>query len=116
MSIFFPQTWSKTQYTAGSYVNGKWVEGTPTVSALIADIQPISGKELDTLTIGDRNIGKIKVYTSEALIIMNEGTYQSGDRVTWNGEIYELIGKQERNGGLITHIKYIGELRKNDNR
>lgn len=101
-------------YTKGSYVNGEWVEGIPTTYFLTADIQPVTGKELETLSIGTRNLGKIKIYTNTILKIRDEGNNQSGDVVEWNGdgENYEVIGIENRDNNIINHRKYYGELRK----
>lgn len=120
MGILFPKTGAhqKTVYGVGGYVDGRWVDETTTTTNLTADIQPMSGEEVESLNIGDRNLGKIKIYCDDVLNISDETTGQKGDIITWdaNGENYEVISEQVYNNGLIEHIKYIGELRKNDNR
>lgn len=118
MGILFPKigTHVLKTYSAGSYVNGIWVEGTETVTTFTADIQPVSGEEAAALNIGSDNIGKIKIYTNNMLKIKTEGaTPQSGDIVTWNGDgkDYEVVGVLNYDNNIINHRKYIAELRTN---
>lgn len=116
--LFGKSTHQKIQTTPGDYVNGDWVPGTPTISSLTADIQPMSGEEVQALSIGDRNLGMIKIYTDEVLKIADEGNKQKGDKVIWDGDgqTYECTAKGKRDNNLINHNKYFGELRKNDDR
>jgi len=116
--VLFPTTGhTLIRYPLGEYIDGVWTVGDPTETPLIADIQPMSGEEVQTLAIGDNNIGKIWVFSNEALFVSDEGSDRQGDRVIYaeNGETYEII-QEKPYGTLIPHLKYVGELRKNDNR
>lgn len=115
--IFFPRPYKIFNFT-GEFVEGRWKEWRSPDQIIQADAQPMSGKEVDQLTIGRRELGKIKIYTDETLNIVGEadeggiknGTYFQFD----NGEWYEIIQDITRRGGLISHNKYIAELRKNE--
>ena len=113
MGALFPSTHNYTTRGTGSYVGGKWVEGTETPSTFLGDIQEMSQKEIETLPIGKDNIGKVKIYTDQVFNIAEETTNQNGDLVEYNGENYEIILKNNWDHGLLNHIYYVAELRKN---
>lgn len=111
--IFFPKTYSVKKYAEGTRVKGRYVNGVRTTVSVVADAQPITGKELESLNIGRQELGKIKIYMDEQLRISDEGTKQNGDIFVWHGDDYEVIQQLPRDH-LIPHNKYIGELRKED--
>lgn len=118
MGILFGKkdTHERKIYSPGSYVDGNWIEGTSTIDFFTADIQPISGEEAESLNIGERNLGKIKIYTNVDLNISQEGSNQSGDIITWTGDgkKYEVIGELNYDNNLLNHRKYIAEYRRNE--
>lgn len=110
MGSLFPLSYSFTTQI-GSYVNGIWTVGTNTVSTFLGSCQPITGKELETLAIGRKDLGKIKIYTDSDLPVSIEGGTDSGAIVTYNGQTWEVISKMTYISGLIEHKKYVAELR-----
>jgi len=117
MGILFPKSTHKyIRETEGTRVKGRYFPGATIIKLLRADIQPVTGEEMEALQVGNRNQGMIKIYTDEELIISDEGKNIRGDRVVWNGdgEEYEVIAKGKRDNNIINHNKYFGELRKND--
>jgi len=68
------ETITVTRRAAGSYVDGRWVQGAATDHAAAGNIQPLSGTELQQLPEGDRNRGPLKIYTGFA--------FENGDVVT----------------------------------
>ena len=117
MGILFPKTGvhQKTTYATGSYVNGIFVNGASSTSYFTADIQPITGYELETLEIGQKDLGKIKIYTNDNLNVTGDGNSQKGDIITWNGDgqNYEVIAELNYDNNIINHRKYIAEIRSN---
>lgn len=114
--ILFPSTYTvKRENNVGSYnSSGKYVPGTRTPFSIQADCQVITGKDLESLNIGRDNLGKIKIFTDEDLVVTEPGTdgtnLRNGDYIVFNSQDYEIIQKQTF-GNLIVHNEYIGELR-----
>lgn len=117
MSILFPKVGihKKTVQAVGSYVNGIWQDGTEITTTFTADIQPMTSREISNLSIGSMNLGKIKIYTNDDLNIMGDGNNQKGDIITWDGDgnDYEVISCDSHTNNLLSHKKYIAELRVN---
>lgn len=118
MSIFFsrPYTLKRTNATGSIGSGGFYTEGSAQAPVTIqADIQPLTGKELESLNIGRDNLGKIKIFTDENLIITIPGTngtnLQNGDKIVFDSNDYEIIAKFKYESGIISHNEYIGELR-----
>lgn len=111
MSILFGKSHTLKVYSNNHYENGWLIKDQSTESTIIADVQPMTGEEINNLNIGRENVGKIKIYYNDELNITKEGTDIIGDIVEWNGEDYELIAKLNYDNNLINHYKYIGELR-----
>ena len=89
-----------TSYTftrrSGSYVNGRWSDGTASTFTLKCTIQPhLSGNMTVVLPEGDRSKKRIFIITqgiSTQLRTTKEGSsLLKGDEVTWNGEVYEVF-------------------------
>lgn len=119
--ILFPQTYIiKREDNIGSYDDsGKYEPGEFTEIEIQADCQVITGKEIETLNIGRDNLGKIKIFTDEELIISETGTdgtnLRNGDIIIFQNRNYEIIQRLDFINNLIPHIEYIGELRIDDN-
>ena len=109
----FPKLSTVKVKSPGSYDKGQWIEGIETPTIIQADAQPMTGKEIEVLSVGRANLGKIKIYTDSAinLNIADETTQQNGDLFVKNGQDYEIIAVDNNEVGLIPHHKYIAELR-----
>jgi hypothetical protein len=107
--ILFPREYPLFQQTAGSYVKGDWVAGVETETTFQADIQPMTSKETETLSIGKRELGKVRIYTDNELTVLD--TDKTGDRVVFDGYKYEVIMKDKHEVGLIPHNRFIAEKR-----
>lgn len=91
--------------TGGSYVNGRYVANTETVT-LKASVQPTSEKDLMTLPEGRRDMGSYTLY-SEQPIYAAEQEGQNADIVTLYGDRYEVIDVARWGNGVIDHYKAI---------
>jgi len=127
----------KSNYTftrrAGSYVNGRWLDGSATTFTITCNIQPnIQGKMTKLLPEGDRSKYSIVILTNgiaQSVRTSQEGnastlsTLESGygfryglgygaaiasellkgDEVTWNGDVYEVREINFYNLGVLDH-------------
>lgn len=97
--------------TQGSYVNGRWVEGTDEYPVCIeANVQPkLTNTELMLLPEGDRTTNALKVYTTFPLRQRVEGSSPvDGDRFDWvDGFTYEVVVTHTYVMGVLNHTKAI---------
>lgn len=102
----------KSTYTftrrAGSYVNGRWLDGAATTFNIACNIQPnIQGKMTKLLPEGDRSKYSIVILTngiSQSVRTSQEGSgLLKGDEVTWNGDVYEVREINFYNLGVLDH-------------
>jgi hypothetical protein len=103
---------SKTYYEVTFELERGKEKKTRTQKTFIGTIQPITGKELETLNVGRESLGKVKVYSSVALNVSTEDSDKSGDIVIYNNQEWELIADIPYQNSLIPHYKYIAEFRK----
>lgn len=99
MTIASYSSIAMTSYTftrcSGSYVNGRWSDGTASTFTMKCTIQPhLMGNMTIVLPEGDRSKKRIFIITqgiSTQLRTAKEGSsLLKGDEVTWNGEVYEV--------------------------
>jgi hypothetical protein len=84
---------------------------------ILASVQPISGEVVDSMGVGRRGIGKVKIFTQTELNVTGTDNGVLGDYVSWKGNNYEIIAKEKDQNRLINlngptnHYKYVAELR-----
>ena len=102
----------KSTYTftrrAGSYVNGRWLDGAATTFTIACNIQPnIQGNMTKLLPEGDRSKYSIVILTNgiaQSVRTSHEGSgLLKGDEVTWNGDVYEVREINFYNLGVLDH-------------
>ena len=108
MSTLFQRTISYKHRTA-ELVNGVW-EFSETDGTFTGSVQPLTGKELQFLPEGRRDIGLMKVYSNTPLSVSVEGSNTPGDVVIWAGRKWEIIRDLVFANDLINHYKYIAAL------
>ncbi len=110
MSTLFQKSISYIPVT-GSYVDGVWtkVEGATTIFQ--GSVQPLSGKDLDSLEISREDKGLVKVYSSSKLNVSQAETNKSGDIIIWDSRKWEIITELTYSNNLIEHWKYLAEFR-----
>lgn len=100
----------KATYTftrrAGSYVNGRWLDGAATTFTIKCNIQPnAAGKMTRLLPEGDRSRHSIFIITdgiAQSLRTSKEGSgLLKGDEVMWNGDVYEIREVNLYNLGVL---------------
>jgi hypothetical protein len=108
MSTLFPRTIGYKHRTA-ELVNGVW-EFSETDGTFSGSVQPLTGKELQFLPEGRRDIGLMKVYSNTPLSVSVEGSNTPGDIVIWAGRKWEIIRELVFANDIINHYKYIAAL------
>jgi len=71
--------------SAGSYVDGRWVDGSDVLLSFQGVVQNASPKDLKVLEEGMRTEEVIKIHTEFSLIVQVKGT-QNGDTIIYKGE------------------------------
>ena len=97
------------RYGQGSYLHGRWVDGTETTFTITANIQPHTVKNIsDTTAEGNKSKKAIKVFTTTTLRMTQEGTaIQSGDKISWHNELYEVSELYTYEIGVLNHTMVI---------
>jgi len=97
------------RYGQGSYLHGRWVDGAETTFTITANIQPHTVKNLsDTTAEGNKSKKAIKVFTTTTLRMTQEGTaLQSGDKISWHNELYEVSELYTYEMGVLNHTMVI---------
>lgn len=88
-------------YSAGSYVDGRWVPGTETDETIYANVQPTEGEDLNRVPEGRRNLETISIWTDSVLANVNVVTKEQPTQISWNGKRYEI--DYLKNWGGIYH-------------
>ena len=91
----------------GSYINGRWVENTPTALSFSGVIQVASPEDLKVLPEGNREDEAIKIHTEFALLAQS-GTTTTGDEITYQGDtwlVYDVAKRRIGNYNKAIAIK-----------
>jgi len=111
MSLFaYPQT-GERETAGGRDSKGRWQDGTIDPLEFAGTIQPLTGKEIESLPVGRVDEGAVKVYSKTALIVSKEGGTSKGDIVFYNGIKWEVVYELPYQNKLIQHFKYVAEYR-----
>lgn len=75
----------------GEWVNGRWVEGTPTQITMRGVIDVASEKDLRQVLEGDRIQGAMVFYSTQLIYVThNNGTSGISDKIMWRNEYYKI--------------------------
>lgn len=69
---------------------GAYVPGTTSTTTIKASVQPLTGKDTNSLPEGERHKDWLKLYTRSELRPVNQHTGAAGDRVEVDGITYEV--------------------------
>lgn len=69
---------------------GDFVAGTTSTSSIKASVQPLTGKDADSLPEGERHKDWLKLYTRTELRPVSQHAGSAGDRVEVDGITYEV--------------------------
>lgn len=102
----FRSPFTITRKSAGSYVNGKWVEGSTSTFTIQASVQPLRGEEIQLLPEGRRNSQAVRIYTDTQLYVKTD-EQTNPDKLTAFGESYEVLSVEPWQSNVINHYKCI---------
>ena len=88
--------------TQGSYVGGRWVEGTIQNITRKVNIQPIKPEELMMMQEADRTKEWYQLYSAEDLRTQVEGSWDA-DEFDWNGSRFKIMKVQRYQMGVLDH-------------
>jgi hypothetical protein len=82
-----------------------------TASTFIGSVQPITGKDLESMSSGRTDVGMVKAYSDTKLNVSLEGVDHPGDIIVWQGQRWECVKESIYQNGLVPHYKYFCEYR-----
>lgn len=92
----------------GSYVNGRWVEGSTSEIVLQVNIQPLKPYEILMLPEADRTRAWVKFYSADYARTLKEGIGGwSADEFIWKSDRYKIMKVDDwTNGmGILEHVR-----------
>lgn len=109
-------TQTALRFTDGAYVDGIWIDSAPSSVSFIGHIQPYnpSGREVDLAkrdSMGaEYGEGFVHVYSESQLYTADTSPAKKGDRVTWQGQIYEITEIRSYPYLSLSHYHATGTL------
>lgn len=92
--------------TAGSYVDGEWVEGAETTVTIDVNIQPLKEAELLLLPEADRGRQWWKVYSASEIRMDKQGTSGwAADEFVYQGDRYKVMKVENYSMGILNHYR-----------
>ena len=99
------------RFTAGSRVDGVWVEGSSSEFTVKCSVQPLRPREMATLPEGRRDIEALRIYADDRLLAADETTQINADLVDVSGVgdnyDFEVLSCGPWQNGIIPHHKTI---------
>ena len=92
---------------AGSYVDGIWTPGAETTPTVSGSVQPLRSDELKNLPEAQRVRGVRKIYTDSMLQTADEANAIQADRITYDGEDWEVHKIDDHDMNTLAHYKAI---------
>ena len=83
--------------TSGSYVLGRWADGTPVALSLDAVVQNATAEDLLVLEEGNRTSEALKLHTTTKLYPVSGGAYK--DQITYDGVTWTVYSVADRKIG-----------------
>lgn len=115
MSTLFDHSFTYVEFAQGSWdENGAYVNGGVSARQVHGTIQTMNAQDAAPYVDGSRNIGFVKVYSSEKLNARKEGENMGGF-IFLDGNFFQLLDSMPNLNGLISHYKYVAGLLDVDN-
>lgn len=86
----------------GTRVNGRWVDGVPTILTIKASVQPATTEDMQSLPESRRTLGAYKVYSDTKFQSLQENT-NNPDVVVIDGGDYEVAEVKPWQNGILPH-------------
>ena len=92
--------------TAGSYVEGDWVEGSTSNINIEVNIQPLKDSELMMMPEADRSREWYKFYTNTLVRTQKEGSGgYDADEFDFQGNRYKVMKVRNYGMGVLNHFR-----------
>lgn len=90
---------------AGSYVNGRWVEGQKTLVEVCGNVQPLRFHEVMQMPESDRTKEWIKIYSAQEMFTAQEGLVngRQADIILWEGKKFKTMQARHYCMGVLDH-------------
>lgn len=85
--------------TPGTYVNGRWVAGTPVSLSFVGVVQNAEPEDLEVMPEGNRADDVIKIHSIFELIPQDKDTGYTGDLIDYDGNTYLVMNVADRKIG-----------------
>lgn len=109
-----PKTYTVTRFTGGAYVDGEWVQGTPSTFTTKLDVQPEDdGKRSDAFPSGWQTRHVLKAYQDDIankLHTVNQEGPEKADRVDIDGVLFEVHEREDWaqwSASPLAHYRYV---------
>ena len=94
----------------GEYVDGIWQPGSPSNITIDASVQPTSPTDYEKLPEGRRERKAYTLYSASPLCQASEHDDKQPDRVTIDGEKYEVSRVEKWGNYILPHYKAVVTL------
>ena len=101
------------RYGKGRIVGGKLKASKQRPFTVKAAVQPMTGRERESLPEGWRQRRLVKVYTNERLLVSDDKREQRADLLFFDDEEYEVLESEQHRGVGLDYFKTIA-ARRND--
>jgi len=93
------------RHTAGSYIDGEWVEGVETTVDIMANVHPFTDYQVSIMPESDRSKSWLWMFTSSEVRVKKEGSADphGADRFYWDGDLYEAMKSQKYSMSIRDH-------------
>lgn len=110
LGSFSVHTITGKRKSASTNVDGRFTPGSQTDISFKASIQPLNGKELESLPEGRREKDTYNIYTDFQLRTVDEEGNTNPDQVDIFGQSFEIIKVDTWKNNVIPHYKAIASL------
>lgn len=94
ISSFDSGAFTITRPAGGAHVNGEWVDGTPTsVPVPVANVQPVTGRDLEALEEGRRESGVVLMLTETEVRAKDTFVYKGSTWECFQVDSYDAFGE-----------------------
>jgi len=101
------------RFEKGAWTGGKLHSKPMPPFTTKAVVQPMTGRDLETLPEGRRQDHVIKLYTDVRLLVSDDHAKERADVLTIDGEFFEVIHSENWQGLGLTHHKAFAARVKN---
>lgn len=105
MGSSFRRALSGTRFAAGTRTNGHWVEGSTSTLSFQASVQPLGSEEMSLVPEGRRDTARFALFTDFRLRTADDEGGTNADRVTIDGEEYEVFAVDIWQNDVIPHYR-----------